>query len=70
MTARTAGAESPLGAADHDAEPAVDPQALQKAIDLACAHVNRRVTTVLAWGCAILITGLNMFLLYQQLFMG
>ncbi len=32
-------------------------------------HVNRPLTTVLAWGCAILITGLNLFLLYQQLFM-
>ncbi|MBV9684344.1 MAG: Nramp family divalent metal transporter [Solirubrobacterales bacterium] len=34
------------------------------------AHVNRRVTTVLAWGCAILITALNLFLLYQQFFLG
>jgi len=25
---------------------------------------------VLAWSCAILITGLNLFLIYQQLFMG
>jgi manganese transport protein len=33
------------------------------------AHVNRPLTTVLAWGCAILITGLNLFLLYQQFFM-
>jgi manganese transport protein len=33
-------------------------------------HVNRPLTTVLAWGCAVLITGLNLFLLYQQLFMG
>jgi Mn2+/Fe2+ NRAMP family transporter len=31
-------------------------------------HVNRVHTTVLAWSCAILITGLNVFLLYQQLF--
>jgi manganese transport protein len=31
------------------------------------AHVNRRHTTVLAWGCAILITALNVFLIYQQL---
>ncbi len=29
-------------------------------------HVNRLHTTVLAWGCAILITGLNVFLVYQQ----
>ena len=35
--------------------------------DVMGAHVNRRLTTVLAWGCAILITGLNVFLLYQQL---
>ena len=35
--------------------------------DVMGAHVNRRLTTVLAWGCAILITALNMFLLYQQL---
>jgi manganese transport protein len=33
-------------------------------------HVNRPLTTVLAWGCAGLITGLNLFLVYQQLFMG
>jgi manganese transport protein len=32
-------------------------------------HVNRTLTTVLAGGCAILITGLNLFLLYQQFFM-
>jgi manganese transport protein len=32
------------------------------------AHVNRRFTTILAWGCAILITGLNAFLIGQQLF--
>jgi manganese transport protein len=30
-------------------------------------HVNRPPTTVLAWGCAILITGLNVFLIAQQL---
>ena len=29
-------------------------------------HVNRLPTTVLAWGCAILITGLNVFLVYLQ----
>jgi manganese transport protein len=33
-------------------------------------HVNRPLTTVLAWSCAILITGLNLFLLYQQFFVG
>jgi manganese transport protein len=32
-------------------------------------HVNRPVTTVAAWSCAALITGLNLFLLYQQFFM-
>jgi manganese transport protein len=31
-------------------------------------HVNRRLTTVLAWACAVLITGLNLFLVYQQFF--
>jgi manganese transport protein len=30
-------------------------------------HVNRPLTTVLAWGCAALVTGLNVFLLYHQL---
>jgi manganese transport protein len=30
-------------------------------------HVNRPLTTVLAWGCAILITGLNVFVIAQQL---
>jgi manganese transport protein len=29
-------------------------------------HVNRRVTTVLAWGCALLITCLNVFLILEQ----
>ncbi len=33
-------------------------------------HVNRPLTTVLAWSCVILITGLNLFLVYQQFFMG
>jgi manganese transport protein len=36
--------------------------------DVMGAHVNRRLTTALAWSCAILITGLNLFLIYQQLF--
>ena len=31
-------------------------------------HVNRLPTTVLAWGCAVLITGLNAYLIYQQFF--
>jgi manganese transport protein len=38
--------------------------------DVMGVFVNRRLTTILAWGCAILITGLNLFLLYQQFFMG
>jgi manganese transport protein len=38
--------------------------------DVMGVHVNRPITTVLAWGCAGLITGLNCFLMYQQLFMG
>jgi manganese transport protein len=52
------------------------PLALVPLVILTCrrsvmgVHVNRPLTTVLAWGCAILITGLNLFLLYQQLFMG
>jgi Mn2+/Fe2+ NRAMP family transporter len=32
------------------------------------SHVNRRMTTIAAWGCAILITALNVFLIIQQLF--
>jgi manganese transport protein len=35
--------------------------------DIMGAHVNRPLTTVLAWGCAGLITGLNVFLIVQQL---
>jgi Mn2+/Fe2+ NRAMP family transporter len=31
-------------------------------------HVNRPLTTVLAWGSATLLTALNLFLLYQQVF--
>jgi manganese transport protein len=31
-------------------------------------HVNRPLTTFLAWGCAVLISALNVFLLYQQFF--
>ncbi|HTU88074.1 MAG TPA: Nramp family divalent metal transporter [Solirubrobacteraceae bacterium] len=37
--------------------------------DVMGAFVNGRVITILAWGCAALITGLNLFLLYQQFFM-
>jgi manganese transport protein len=35
--------------------------------DVMGVHVNRRLTTALAWGCALLISGLNVFLLSQQL---
>jgi manganese transport protein len=38
--------------------------------DVMGVHVNRRLTTVLAWSAAVMISGLNLFLLYQQLFMG
>jgi manganese transport protein len=37
--------------------------------DIMGAHVNRRLTATLAWSCAILITALNVFLIYQQFFM-
>jgi manganese transport protein len=36
--------------------------------DVMGVHVNRRLTTTLAWACAVLITGLNLFLLYLQFF--
>jgi manganese transport protein len=32
-------------------------------------HVNRPMTTILAWTCAIAITAMNIFLIYQQCFM-
>jgi manganese transport protein len=35
--------------------------------DVMGVHVNHRLTTVLAWTCAIMITALNLFLVYQQL---
>jgi manganese transport protein len=38
--------------------------------DVMGVHVNRRHTTVLAWGCAVVITALNGFLIYQQFFAG
>jgi manganese transport protein len=38
--------------------------------DVMGVHVNRRITTILAWSCAIVISGLNLFLLYQQFFSG
>ena len=30
-------------------------------------YVNRLTTRVIAWACAVTITGLNVFLLYEQL---
>jgi manganese transport protein len=36
--------------------------------DVMGVHVNRRHTTILGWGCAVLVTALNVFLIYQQLF--
>jgi manganese transport protein len=38
--------------------------------DVMGVHVNRRLTTFVAWACAILISGLNVFLLCQQFFIG
>jgi manganese transport protein len=38
--------------------------------DVMGVHVNRRLTTVVAWACAVVISALNVFLLYQQFFMG
>jgi manganese transport protein len=35
--------------------------------DVMGVHVNRSLTTVLAWGCAALISALNVFLVVQQL---
>jgi manganese transport protein len=37
--------------------------------DVMGVHVNRRLTTILAWSCAIVISALNVFLLGQQFFM-
>jgi manganese transport protein len=33
------------------------------------AHVNRRLTTIAVWICVIVITAMNVFLIYQQFFM-
>jgi manganese transport protein len=50
------------------------PLALVPLVMLTCrrevmgVHVNRPLTTVLAWSCATVITALNVFLLYQQFF--
>jgi len=37
--------------------------------DVMGVHVNRRLTMILAWTCAGVISALNVFLLYQQFFM-
>jgi manganese transport protein len=37
--------------------------------DVMGVHVNRRPTTIIAWSCVLLISALNVFLLYQQFFM-
>jgi manganese transport protein len=37
--------------------------------DVMGVHVNRRVTTIAAWTCAVVISALNVFLLYQQFLM-
>jgi manganese transport protein len=36
--------------------------------DVMGVHVNRPLTKVLAWGCMVLISALNVFLLYQNFF--
>jgi manganese transport protein len=36
--------------------------------DVMGVHVNRRLTTTVAWTCAVVISALNVFLLYQQFF--
>jgi manganese transport protein len=38
--------------------------------DVMGAHVNGRLTTAAAWACAMVIISLNVFLIYQQFFMG
>ena len=38
--------------------------------DVMGVHVNRRLTTVLAWACAGGISALNAFLLFQQVLSG
>jgi manganese transport protein len=36
--------------------------------DVMGVHVNRRLTTIAAWACVAVISALNVFLIYQQLF--
>jgi manganese transport protein len=35
--------------------------------DVMGVHVNRSVTTIIAWGCVILISALNVFLIYRSI---
>ena len=37
--------------------------------DVMGAQVNRRVTTILAWSCAVMIVGMNIFLICRQFFL-
>ena len=37
--------------------------------DVMGAQVNRRVATIFAWSCAVMITGMNIFLICQQPFL-
>jgi len=37
--------------------------------DVMGAQVNRRVTTIFAWSCAVMIIGMNIFLTCQQPFL-
>jgi manganese transport protein len=34
--------------------------------DVMGVHVNRRITSVAAWGCVGLVTALNLFLIVEQ----
>ena len=36
--------------------------------DIMGVHVNRRYTVIVAWGCVVLISLLNVFLIYRQIF--
>jgi manganese transport protein len=37
--------------------------------DLMGSHANRPLTAVAAWACVVVVSGLNVFLLYQQFMM-
>ena len=51
------------------------PFALVPLVLLTCRHdvmgaqVNRRLTTILSWSCAVMIVGMNIFLICQQFFL-